>query len=542
MTDFTMYQLKMAVLLAVFYLLFHALLSHTTRHRFNRFALLASALLAAVLPLCVLTFHETVAVPVTAIAEVLPAIGATTAADSSLGTVVETWAMRALAAFFIAGTVVGACRLLASLWRIRRLIGTGERRRQADGTTVVLTPRTDAPLSWMRTIVLAPEDADNDIVLRHERAHSRLRHSWDLLLFDLLLLPQTLNPFARLLRRALCAVHEYEADAAVVESGIAPKPYLRLLVGRAYTGSGYSIANGFQYQSLKQRILMTTRKKDAPAVRWRALYFVPVIGLSLAATATTVTHYRPVETPSRAPETVAPQPTTATAHWPTTPTHQQPKKKQSKAQTTPTETQERGRIILQYSAQNTQYPTAAQEQGVEGTPVYKVTINARGKITKVELIKKAHPLLDAEGLRVLQKMAKEKTFPPAKNKNAAPETIIVPVTFKLRPSQETKTTSANNVSGLHEQLLRDFYTRYRLSESEVQARLQQWKDTDWEKVAREMRDRPSAYSSIDPAQLESLLKEYRKQYDSQEWKQYEQLLKKWQEHFKNVLGLDTPAG
>ena len=60
MTDFLIYDAKVAVLIVVFYMFYRLLLSKETFHRVNRIVLLSTALLSFVLPLCVITTHQTV--------------------------------------------------------------------------------------------------------------------------------------------------------------------------------------------------------------------------------------------------------------------------------------------------------------------------------------------------------------------------------------------------------------------------------------------------------------------------------------------------
>ena len=60
MLEFLLYDLKVAVLIAVFYLFYRLLLSRDTFHRLNRVVLLSTAVASFVLPFCVFTFHHTV--------------------------------------------------------------------------------------------------------------------------------------------------------------------------------------------------------------------------------------------------------------------------------------------------------------------------------------------------------------------------------------------------------------------------------------------------------------------------------------------------
>lgn len=49
---------------------------------------------------------------------------------------------------------------------------------------------------------------------------------------------------------------------------------------------------------------------------------------------------------------------------------------------------------------NTLYPDEAKQMGIEGTVIVRLFINKKGEITKYEIQKSVHPLLDAEALRV----------------------------------------------------------------------------------------------------------------------------------------------
>jgi beta-lactamase regulating signal transducer with metallopeptidase domain len=67
--------------------------------------------------------------------------------------------------------------------------------------------------------------ADNQAVIRHERAHIHLRHSVDMIFFDLFTCIFWFNPFSWLLRREIQSVHEYQADEKVLGQGIDSKQY-----------------------------------------------------------------------------------------------------------------------------------------------------------------------------------------------------------------------------------------------------------------------------------------------------------------------------
>ena len=65
---------------------------------------------------------------------------------------------------------------------------------------------------------------------------------------------QWFNPAMWLLRRELRAIHEYEADEAVLDSGVDARSYQMLLIKKAAGGRWYSIANSFNHSKLKNRM------------------------------------------------------------------------------------------------------------------------------------------------------------------------------------------------------------------------------------------------------------------------------------------------
>ena len=289
MTDFLIYDLRVAVLIAVFYLFWRLLLARETLHRLNRVVLLLTAVLSFVLPVCVITIHRSEVLTVTENeASALP-----TATVETM-TAVQPWWMTAAVVLFVTGAVLTLGHKLASLVRVGRLIRQSEHHQQADGTVIAVTERELSPFSWMHYIVMSRSDYDHPdaAIMAHERAHIRARHSWDVMLVDVLSVLQWFNPALWLLRSDLRAIHEFEADDAVLSQGIDARQYQYLLVRKAVAAHGYSVANSLSHSTLKRRINMMLKKKTNSRQWLRALYIVPVVAASLAVSARTVTDYR----------------------------------------------------------------------------------------------------------------------------------------------------------------------------------------------------------------------------------------------------------
>ena len=92
----------------------------------------------------------------------------------------------------------------------------------------------------MNTVVITDEDfKNNPSVMQHERAHIRLRHSWDNLFVSFVEVLQWFNPCIWMLDYSLREVHEYEADASVLSHGVTLQNYQSLLIRKAMGTSSY---------------------------------------------------------------------------------------------------------------------------------------------------------------------------------------------------------------------------------------------------------------------------------------------------------------
>ena len=289
MMDFIIYDAKAAVILAVFYMFYRLLLSKETFHRLNRVVLLTTAVGSLLLPLWQITIHRIVEVEAQSILQVPEVTRPIVQAELPT----TPWWQTALITLFIIGAVAVLFQILFSIYRVVKIISSGEKKTLSDGIRLVVTQKDVSPFSWMHTIVLSQSDYDTDYaaVLSHERAHIRLYHSWDLLLVDLVSSLQWFNPAIWMLRSDLCAVHEYEADAQVLDEGYNAKQYQYLLVKKAVGMSGYSVANSFNHRELKSRITMMCRKKSSRGRVLRALYLLPLVGACLALNARTQVDY-----------------------------------------------------------------------------------------------------------------------------------------------------------------------------------------------------------------------------------------------------------
>lgn len=280
------YTWRVAACLAVAWLFFRLLLGRETFCHLNRLVVLALLVLSFLLPLCVITVRREVSIPY----EVwVHATEVRSAAAPVSAAAPFPWAAL-LGGLYLAGVLAASCRMAWSLAAVVRVIRRGRRERLADGVVLVRTPQPVTPFSWGRYVVLAETEPAEEVatILLHERAHVRLHHTWDLLFADLAGCLQWFNPAVWLLRRELCAIHEYEADRAVLEAGTDARAYQLLLVRRAVGTQAFVAANNFNHSKLQNRIAMMLKKRSSRWAAARALLILPLTAVALGAFARTL--------------------------------------------------------------------------------------------------------------------------------------------------------------------------------------------------------------------------------------------------------------
>ena len=172
---------------------------------------------------------------------------------------------------------------LHSLVGFIRLIRRSTLIEERDRVHILSSPELKNSCSWMRWVLLANEDGSTPSILTHELAHVRLGHSWDKLLCELTCRTLWFLPFAWMLREDLSDVHEFEADRAVLQTGIDIREYNQLLILKAVRPGLQPVVNAFNQSRIKKRITMMFKPKSN---KWRAakvLYLLPVMAFALVA-------------------------------------------------------------------------------------------------------------------------------------------------------------------------------------------------------------------------------------------------------------------
>lgn len=295
------YLLKLSLSLAFMYLFYQLLLRRLTFYQHNRVYLLVYSLLSFIIPFINITDIPGFEVKGdSSWIQKVPAIYKFSVENQdnsdNLHNGISFWTF----IYYLIGTgmMIFLIRLglhLVSLSKIRR-----KSVRLLDKEIKVFQVDQDIiPFSFGQSIYINqqkhnPEELQD--IIRHEFVHVKQLHTIDILWSELICIVNWYNPFAWLIRRAVRQNLEFIADNKVVQAGVDRKEYQYLLL-KVMGNNHYSIANQFNFSSLKKRIAMMNKVKTSKVKLLRLLLLLPVVTITLLA-------FRQQLSPQKEPVTV----------------------------------------------------------------------------------------------------------------------------------------------------------------------------------------------------------------------------------------------
>ena len=469
-----LFSIKSALVLTVLWLPYALLLRREKFFRFNRIMLLAIIVLSFLIPLLdvpalrietssngVIEFGMPQALMEMQEgfrkAFLLPEVVVSAAEQRSA----FNWQLT-LALVYIIGVAVALFYRLRSYIRMRRFISSGCLwTDNLDGDTLYCHAASVVPFSWMHFIVISESDYEQNgrTILLHEKAHIRLHHSYDVLLVQFMKILQWFNPCIYLLEMDLRDVHEFQADDAVLSSGITAHSYQLLLIKKAVGSSSYTFANSFNHSLLKKRITMMLQKKSSPWRMARALYLAPcVVLLALlfatpqlsSCTSNDGKGTNNSENDSTNVEGIAISVSTNDAPPPVVldseNEEQADANASSDAASSSTDDNDANddvldvveempafsggmEALMKFLQNNVKYPKESQEKGEQGRVLVEFVVEKDGRVTSPKVVKSVSPQLDAEALRVVKMMPQWE--PGKQNGKEVRVKYAIPVVFRL---------------------------------------------------------------------------------------------------------------
>ena len=281
------YFLKLSVSLAMIYLFYHFILRRLTFYHHNRWYLAGYSLLCFFIALININpLLERNQLLDNKLVNAFPTVH-DLAGDSGSAVVAANsqwsrWNWMMLV--FFLGFVLLVIRLIVQYISFRRIKRNAEL--LSDGSMKLYqVNKTIIPFSFGNSIFInQSQHAEEELkeIIRHEFVHVKQKHTVDIIWSELLCALNWFNPFAWLIRKAIRQNLEFIADNNVLENGMDKKQYQYLLL-KVIGISQFSIANQFNFSSLKKRIAMMNKIKTAKVQLLKSLFILPVIAMLLLA-------------------------------------------------------------------------------------------------------------------------------------------------------------------------------------------------------------------------------------------------------------------
>ena len=254
------YVLQIILIQAVFLLFYDYFLRRESFFNWNRWYLLATAILSFVLPLIKINWFEK-----NVITETLqPVIIGSQSIQTQLARQASSGYNHYLLIAYLAGVVIMTALLINKLYQIIRLIKTHKIIDNSQGAKIVLLQNRREAFSFIHYIFIDEQlYQNNDLpVLQHELVHYREKHWLDLLVFEIFKILFWFNPLIWLYQKRLNAVHEFIADKQVLKQNNFGDYFHRLLQEH-FDSRQISFINQFYKPSILKTRIMIQKKKTS---------------------------------------------------------------------------------------------------------------------------------------------------------------------------------------------------------------------------------------------------------------------------------------
>ena len=333
------------------------------------------------------------------------------------------------------------CSFLITLFHLLQLykLHKNSRPYKLDGVIVFIHNKRDfSSFSWLNGIylykdVLNYNNSDLHSLLIHEKAHIEKLHFIDVLMSQLFLIFQWWNPIAWLLKKELQRVHEYEADASVIDSGVDEIAYQNLLIDNISINQFSGLTDGLNNCSLKKRIIMMQTKNFKKGAVLRIL---TVGGAALLAALIINVPVMASSLRSQADESIESSNIAVVSSSESSINEDYEKFKKDGVYSAVEFMPKYGgesdpSLLMQDLARTVRYPENAYKKNIQGRPVVQFIVQPDGTVSDVKIVRKADDDLDAEAVRAVKALPKKWT-PGYIGKKAVPCYFNLPITFKLQ--------------------------------------------------------------------------------------------------------------
>ncbi len=273
------YLLKSAGILTIFFLTYKFLLQKETFFSLNRHYLLGGIIASLLLPLVVFNTYIYVEPVVETSLYNIPV----TYIDSA--EVISNpfdW-NTLLFNIYIMGVIFISSQFVIQLFSLYRIVKSGTVK-QYGSYKLIKVSKDVSPFSFFNYIIYNPKnfsEKDLNVILNHEKAHSKQLHSVDIIISQLFVIFQWFNPIVWFYKKNIQQNLEFMADKAAISNLDSIRNYQHTLLKVSVPIYCTSITNNFYNSLIKKRIVMLNQTSSKARNLWKYSLILPALALFL---------------------------------------------------------------------------------------------------------------------------------------------------------------------------------------------------------------------------------------------------------------------
>ena len=389
MNAFLIYILELNLYLTLFAVTYLILYKNEPYHRFNRWLILSSVTLSALLPL--LSFGKSGEV-VLRIIELEPIL--ISAKANVAHTPVGSNLPSLLSILYFIGFGISMAVFTLQAFRLKKLISLSKNQKEGDINECV-NSELKSPASFFNTLIWS-ENIDatcRKYIEDHELVHIREKHSIDLLILRFFEAVCWFNPLTYLLRQSLEATHEFRADEVVAKKHGDTDMYTKVILSQVMDIHPNILAHQFSKPKLlKRRIMMLNKQSYSKFSYTRYLALIPILAAAFILNACTDEPDTPLKMDQTQEIKAGNEPLEGSDIYQTADEMPQYPGGQS--------------AMMSFLSENIEYPEDCKADGVEGTVYVSFVIDTQGKPTDIKALRSPDDRLSANATEVVSKMPK----------------------------------------------------------------------------------------------------------------------------------------
>ena len=411
MNAFLPYVIKMFLCSGVLYGYYALVLKNNSFHRWNRAFILLAVIASLLIP--TLQFSMNTTPTPSQQLNMIVVCAYVTKNVQKAGLDFSSWLPMGI---YLLITLLLMANIVRSWLLVKRLARRGQKT-QFDGYRLIVNPQVKSTFSFFGDIFwsedVTKESPEGRQIMKHELEHVRGGHTGEKLFMQLVCAVCWFNPFFYLLKKELSMVHEFLADKAAAEDGVA-EDYARTLLQVTLQTRLPLMVNTFGQAPIKRRILMLFTQRSNYSLIKRVIVAPLILGLGFAIgcqqdldlNAKDIVNATKTATLSAADSNVY----TFVSDPPTYPGGEE--------------------ALIKYLSSTVRYPITAQDKGTSGTVFVNFVVDPEGNITQVKTVGSAKgDGLEEESIRVVSKMPKWN--PGKQNGKAVYVAFNLPIKYAL---------------------------------------------------------------------------------------------------------------